>query len=272
MLYQLSYEPDDDLYLSDRHSQSRPIRSSSVTLSRMSRPRASFVVAASAFVVVAFGAAPAAARLGNAAYLVATACNGCHAGADRPTLTVTQTTPDPLVPGGSVVFHVDMAAANAGAGRFASFSASVPSAAGHFKDGDDTDVCEVTGGCPGGRTAIRDITRRAFDDTGHFAWDIELDGLNSGSFNLAVGVNDHNDNRLTSGDRNAGVTVAFVVAEGEGEGGEGEGEGDVAEGEGEGDVGGDGSCCAGSASQASLAAAALVVLRRRGLLLRRSAA
>ena len=218
--------------------------------------------------VAAVSAAPAAARLGNASYLVATSCNGCHSGATRPTLTVTQTTPDPLLPGQPAVFHIAMTSENnGGAGRLATFAASVQKAAGTFKDGPDTETCEITGGCPSNRSAIHDISGREFVD-GAFAWDIELENLGPGSFNLAVGVNDINDNNLAGGDRNIGISFPFVVAEGEGEGegdeGEGEGEeGEGEEGEGEGDVEPPASCCTGSASQAGVGVVGLLLLRRR---------
>jgi hypothetical protein len=221
-------------------------------------------------VVVTAFAAPANARLGNASYIVATSCNSCHgtSALQRPTLTVTQVTPDPLVRGGSAVFHIEARSNNDdGAGRFATFVASALKSAGAFKDGDDTEVCEVTGGCPSSRTAIRDISGRAWVD-GAFGWDIELENLGPGSFNLAVGVNDINHNNLSSGDRNTGTSVPFTVAEGEGEGegdpGEGEGEGEVgAEGEGEVNVDPDGSCCGGSPAQASAGLLGLLLLRRR---------
>ena len=219
--------------------------------------------------VAAFFAVPAGARLGNAAYLVAGSCNGCHSGVSRPEVTVTQTTPDPLLPGGAAVFHVEMTSTNnGGVGRKATFAASVLRTAGTFEAGVDVESCELTGGCPSNRTAVRDIVGRDFVD-GVYAWDITLSGLQPGRFNLAVGVNDINGDDETRGDRNLGVAVPFVVGEGEGEEGEGEegegeeGEGDVT-GEGEGDVDvPDGSCCAGSASQASVSLLGLLLLRRR---------
>ena len=224
---------------------------------------------ASAVVVAALVtlAAPAHARLGNSAYLVATSCTGCHTGGgDRPLVEVTQTTPDPLAPGGTALFHVTMTSTNAGGvGRFASFAASVPRSAGSFKDGDETDTCELTGGCPSNRTAIRDITGRAFE-AGVYEWDLELENLGSGTFTLEVGCNDNNDNGRSSGDRNGEGLLTFTVAEGEGEGeGEGElpgeGEGEVpGEGEGEGEGAG---CCTSSPSQAPLAFTGLLLLRRR---------